>query len=361
MAKWGYKPAQDTNWDSLDPLGPRIFSPLRHECISRNRSTFMMAVDIGPTTLTGADVLPPRRAVSSESTTCRARTCATRSSSSTRSTTRQCPRAEGEAVGLKSPALASSIPLSTLTISPTGSRPALRALAFSDDPDGRASSVLHMPKPLLVLRPALPVILESVVAPVAAYYFVLLIAGFRGALIGALVWSYFLIGRRLWRHERVSTLLMLGTALLTLRTVVSFITGSAFLYFIQPTVSAFLAAILLVLTALIGRPFTQRFAHDFCPFTPGIARPARASTASSRISFLWAVAMFLNGAVKLAGAVAHRVDPFLPAREARRDAVSHGRSHLSLDHLLCSGDATRRREGRFRGAGAAATPPTAEG
>ena len=156
-----------------------------------------------------------------------------------------------------------------------------------------------MPHPLLVLRHALPVILESVVAPVAAYYCVLLIAGFRGALLGALAWSYFLIGRRLYRHERVSTLLMLGTALLTLRTVISFITGSAFMYFIQPTVSAFLASFLLILTALLGRPFTQRFARDFCPLTPELLARPSVHRFFVRISFLWALTMFLNGAIVL--------------------------------------------------------------
>jgi hypothetical protein len=138
-----------------------------------------------------------------------------------------------------------------------------------------------------------------VVAPVAAYYCVLLIAGFRGALIGTLVWSYSLIGRRLWRHERVSTLLVLGTALFTIRTAVSFITGSAFVYFLQPTVSAFLASLLLVLSALVGRPFTQRFTHDFCPLTPGLLARPSVHRFFVRVSFLWAVAMFLNGAILL--------------------------------------------------------------
>ena len=149
------------------------------------------------------------------------------------------------------------------------------------------------------MRHALPVILESVVAPVAAYYCVLLIAGFRGALLGALAWSYFLIGRRAWRHERVSTLLMLGTALLTLRTIISFVTGSAFVYFIQPTVSAFLASLLLVLSALAGRPFTQRFTHDFCPLTPELLARPSVHRFFVRVSFLWAIAMFLNGAIVL--------------------------------------------------------------
>jgi hypothetical protein len=150
-----------------------------------------------------------------------------------------------------------------------------------------------------VLRHAIPVILESVMAPVAAYYCVLLIAGFRGALIGALIWSYSLIARRVLRRERVSTLLMLGTALLTVRTVIAYITSSAFVYFIQPTASAFVASVLLVLTALVGRPFTQRFTHDFCPLTPELLARPSVHRFFVRVSFLWAITMFLNGAVVL--------------------------------------------------------------
>ena len=185
------------------------------------------------------------------------------------------------------------------SISRTRGRQTLRGLTFSDHPDGRPGSVLHLPHPLLLLRHALPVILESVVAPFAAYYCLLLISGFRGALLSALAWSYFLIGRRLRRHERVSTLLMLGTALLTLRTIVAFATDSAFVYFIQPTVSAFLASFMLVLTALAGRPFTQRFTHDFCPLTPELLARPSVHRFFIRVSFLWAVAMFLNGAIVL--------------------------------------------------------------
>jgi hypothetical protein len=136
-------------------------------------------------------------------------------------------------------------------------------------------------------------------APVAAYYCVLLIVGFRGALIGALVWSYSLIARRVLRHERVSTMLMIGTALLTLRTAVSYITGSAFVYFIQPTASAFVASVLLLLTAMVGRPFTQRFTHDFCPLSPEFLARPHVHRFFIRVSFLWAITMFLNGAVVL--------------------------------------------------------------
>jgi hypothetical protein len=114
-----------------------------------------------------------------------------------------------------------------------------------------------------------------------------------------LLWSFSVIVRRLIRHERVSTLLLVGTALLMIRTIISFITGSVFLYFIQPTASTFLASLVLVCSALLGRPFTQRFTHDFCPLGPELLARSAVHRFFVRVSFLWAVAMFLNGAVVL--------------------------------------------------------------
>jgi acyl-homoserine lactone acylase PvdQ len=57
ITKWGFQPAQDQNWDSLDPLAVGITTHCGTSA-SQNRSTFMMAVDAGPT-LTGQDELPP--------------------------------------------------------------------------------------------------------------------------------------------------------------------------------------------------------------------------------------------------------------------------------------------------------------
>ncbi len=58
IAKWGYQPAQDQNWDSLDPLAVGVTTHCGTSA-SQNRSTFMMAVDVGRHVLTGQDELPP--------------------------------------------------------------------------------------------------------------------------------------------------------------------------------------------------------------------------------------------------------------------------------------------------------------
>jgi penicillin G amidase len=57
IADWGYEPAQDQNWDSLDPLAAGVTTHCGTSA-SQNRSTFMMAVDVGPS-VTGQDELPP--------------------------------------------------------------------------------------------------------------------------------------------------------------------------------------------------------------------------------------------------------------------------------------------------------------
>ena len=157
----------------------------------------------------------------------------------------------------------------------------LPQLALSPCEPGTHSTHLKLPSPRAALRHACPVVLEAMLAPLALFYLVLIVEGFRGALIAALAWSYLALVRRLKRGERVSTLLLVGTGLLTVRTVVSFVTGSAFLYFAQPMATTVVISLVLVGSAVVGRPFTQRFAHDFCPLDPQLlARPASVGSSS---------------------------------------------------------------------------------
>ena len=121
----------------------------------------------------------------------------------------------------------------------------LPALTLSFRDEGNQGEHLALPSPRAALRHACPVVLEAMVGPLALFYLVLVTAGFRGALIAALVWSCLALGRRVKRGERVSTLLLLGTGLLIIRTAVSFVTGSAFLYFAQPTAGMVVISLVL--------------------------------------------------------------------------------------------------------------------
>ncbi len=130
--------------------------------------------------------------------------------------------------------------------------------------------------------------------PLVVFYLLLVLTGFRGALIAALSWSYLALGRRVLNGERVSMLLLFGTVLITMRTVLAFVTGSAFLYFAQPMVGTVVISVALLISAVVGRPFTQRFAHDFCPMDPAIMRRPLVRRFFIRISVLWATVLMLN-------------------------------------------------------------------
>lgn len=151
-----------------------------------------------------------------------------------------------------------------------------------------------MPSPRKAFRHAFPVVLEGVIGPLTLFYVLLVLSGFRGALIAALAWSYLALGRRLWKGGRVSMLLLFGTVLITLRTVIAFLTGSAFVYFAQPTLGTVVISLALLVSAGIGRPFTQRFAHDFCPMDPAIMSRPLVRRFFIRISVLWATVLLLN-------------------------------------------------------------------
>jgi hypothetical protein len=182
---------------------------------------------------------------------------------------------------------------------PATHRGQLPVLTLSADHAGRDNSVLHMPSPRAALRHAAPVVFEGIVGPLALFYIVLLLFGFRGALISALCWSYAAVIRRVRRGERITALLMLGTLLLTLRTTVAFVTGSAFVYFIQPMAGAVCVAVVLLISAALRRPFTQRFAHDFCPLDPALLARPRVQKFFVQISVVWAAVLLLNAGLVL--------------------------------------------------------------
>jgi hypothetical protein len=206
---------------------------------------------------------------------------------------------------------------------------------------GQVGSLLILPQPRKALRHALPVVLEGVVGPLVLFYLLLVFTGFKGALIAALTWSYLALGRRLLRGERVSMLLLFGTILLTLRTAIAFITGSAFLYFAQPTAGTIVIALALLVSAVLGRPFTQRFAHDFCPMDPAIMRRPLVRQFFIRISVLWATVLMLNAGLVFWLLLSSSLRSFV----LERSAVTYGLTAIAIFFSITGFMAMMRRDG----------------
>jgi len=148
-----------------------------------------------------------------------------------------------------------------------------------------------LPSLRAVVHHALPALLDSTIVPGALFYLVLVLDGFRGALIAALAWSLLALVRRLVRGQKVPAVLVLSVVLVSARTVVAYVTGSAFLYFVQPTASTFLVAVLFLVTAVARRPIIERLAHDFCPLDPEMFARPFVRRFFLRLSLLWFVVL----------------------------------------------------------------------
>jgi len=190
--------------------------------------------------------------------------------------------------------------------------------------------VLHLPSPRAFARHALPSLVESTIGPAALFYVVLVTAGFKGALIAAVGWSYLAAFRRVLRRERVSGMLLLGLVLVSMRTAIAFATGSAFIYFIQPTMGTFLVAILFLVTAMARRPLIERLANDFCPFDPEFMKSEFLRRFFLRVSLLWAVVLTTNAGFVLMLLLRSSLKAFVIERTVATSVLTVGGVVLSV-------------------------------
>jgi hypothetical protein len=210
------------------------------------------------------------------------------------------------------------------------SRPECPVAPFAISRDRVDNSIVRMPTRKAAIRHAIPIVIEGLIAPIVLFYLALVCLGFRIALIAALVWSLAAAGRRLLLGERVSTVLLLGAFLLMFRTVVSFITGSAFLYFDQPLIGTVVIALVLVYSAIVRRPFTQRFAHDFCPLDPELLAQPRVQQFFVRISIMWATVLLVNSGLVAYLLVSSSLRTFVLERTAITWVLTAGAIFFSI-------------------------------
>jgi intracellular septation protein A len=150
-----------------------------------------------------------------------------------------------------------------------------------------------------MVRHALPQLLESTIVPAALFYVVLSVLGLRGALLATLAWTYLALGRRLLTGRQVPGMLLIASALVTVRTATALATGSGFVYFIQPTVGTFLVAVAFLISVPAGKPLAERLAKDFCPLDPGLFKRPYVQRFFLRISLLWTFVFLTNAALGL--------------------------------------------------------------
>jgi hypothetical protein len=159
--------------------------------------------------------------------------------------------------------------------------------------------VIHLPPWRDLLRRTAENVLEATLVPMALFYLFLGTVGVRWGMIAGLCWFYAAIIRRVTSGQRMSGLLVMATVLLTARTAIAFATGSAFIYFLQPTLGTFLVSGLFLVSVPMGKPLAERLAHDFCALPDSLMNNARVKRFFLRISLLWAFTYLVNGSTMM--------------------------------------------------------------
>ena len=173
---------------------------------------------------------------------------------------------------------------------------AMVSVAPVDRPEGEHSSFSMRPVLLAVGRRSLPHLLEATLIPALLFYVVMMTIGTGAAMITVLAWTFGAVARRVVQRQRIPGVLLLATIGLTVRTVVGVLSGSAFMYFVQPVATTVVLSGVFLGSVLVGRPLIARLACDFCPMDETIGKSPAVAELFTGLTVLWAGVHLLNAA-----------------------------------------------------------------
>ncbi|HZY75773.1 MAG TPA: VC0807 family protein [Jatrophihabitantaceae bacterium] len=156
--------------------------------------------------------------------------------------------------------------------------------------------VIDLASPRVIAAYAGRTVLFASVLPMAVFYLTLSLEGLATAVAVTALWYYAGLLIRLTRKRPLMGAAFLGAGLMTIRAFVTFWTGSAFLYFLQPVAGTVATATAIAVTALAGRPLLERLMHDFVPLPGPLAERLRANRFFDYTSLIWAAVYLVNAA-----------------------------------------------------------------
>jgi uncharacterized membrane protein len=159
-----------------------------------------------------------------------------------------------------------------------------------------APHVIDMPGWRPIARHALRTMFVVSLLPMAIFYTTMALFGIRAAVLTTVAWFYAGLLLKALQGKPLLGARVLGAALLSIRAVVMFVSGSAFLYFLQPVAGTVAVAAVFATTAAAGRPVLDRLAHEFCPFPEELSERLRGTRFFSQLSIVWSMTYLMNAA-----------------------------------------------------------------
>jgi hypothetical protein len=164
-----------------------------------------------------------------------------------------------------------------------------------DDETGPSKSGLPRRRVLTaVARRGLPGIVEASLVPSVIFAITTGAFGATVAMLAVMTWGYATILRRVLTGRAIPSLLLLAMFGLTVKTLLGVVSGSTFLYFLQPVATTLAIGAAFFGSALVGRPVIARIAHDFCPISAEVACRPSVMRLFTGLTLLWATVQFVN-------------------------------------------------------------------
>ena len=149
---------------------------------------------------------------------------------------------------------------------------------------------------LVIGQRGLPHLFEATFIPAVLFWVFLNVFGAGAAMITVLCWTFGNVLRRVLQGHRIPGVLLLATIGLIVRTVVALLSGSTFIYFMQPIATTVVLALVFLGSVLIGQPLVARLAADFCPIDADLHRRPGVMHLFSGLTILWAAVHLANAA-----------------------------------------------------------------
>jgi hypothetical protein len=161
------------------------------------------------------------------------------------------------------------------------------------------SHAITIPSLLQLGRRAIPQAIEGAIVPAALFVTMQQLVGLAAAIGAALGWSAVAILRRVHAGRRVPGMMVLGAVTMIGRSILGLTTGSAFLYFFQPTIGASCVAVAFLVSVKLDQTLAQRFATDFCVLPGHVLADARVRRFFRRCSVMWGTIGLANASITL--------------------------------------------------------------
>ncbi|MFI6324919.1 VC0807 family protein [Nonomuraea sp. NPDC050556] len=173
-----------------------------------------------------------------------------------------------------------------------------------------------MPRLGQLLRHAAPRVLDSMILPVAVFYVGFMAGGLVWGIGCAVAWVYGGVGWRLLTKREVPGALFLAAMSVAVRAVLGLASGSAVIFFLQPTLGVLCVSVAFLGSATLRRPLAQRVTTDLVPLPDHVVKNPVMGRFFRRQSVMWGGVQFCNFAFSLWMLFSQPLQTYLVVRTA---------------------------------------------